>query len=453
MTAHRAPAPGAEPNAERITARYILSGATIIEDGCLDVVDGVITHVGPASAAPAPPQGAALRALGEAAILPGQLNAHSHAFQRVIRGETQHISDDHDDFWSWRGRMYAAAQLLTPESMYTIARLVYDEMRLAGITGVGEFHYVHNRPDGSCYEEPDAMADAVIRAALDAGLRVTLLRVAYHEAGPGRPAEGAQRRFASASAEAFLRDTDRLASRWREEPRVNVGVAPHSVRAVPPGWIKEIAAAARERGWPLHIHACEQRQEIAQSIAAYGVTPIELLADADALGPHTTLVHATHLSARDIDLIAERGAIVCACPTTERDLGDGFLPALALLKRGVRLCVGSDSHTVIDPWEELRLIEYHERLRYERRNVLTEAHARWLPGHTGPRGVADLLMPMGAQHGAQSLGQPGGALVVGAPADLAIADLNHAAMRGVTAGSLTSYVALSMPLSALKPAR
>jgi formimidoylglutamate deiminase len=431
-------------------ARYALLDERVIEDACVDTADGLITHVSARADAPALPPDAHTIHHGEVALMAGQVNAHSHAFQRAIRGTTQRIGASHEDFWSWRGRMYEAAAALDPDSMHRIARLAYDEMAAAGITSVGEFHYVHHQPDGAPYEVPSAMADAVIEAAREAGLRITLLRVAYHEAAPGKPAEGTQRRFASPSLDAYLTDTLDLAARWRGVDGVQIGVAPHSIRAVPRTWLGPIAQLAAEQGWPLHIHACEQRQEIAQSIAAYGCTPIELLADAGALGPHTTLVHATHLSARDLDLIEAANAIVCACPTTERDLGDGFLPALNLLQRGVRICVGSDSHSVIDPWEELRLIEYHERLRYERRGVLTAAHPRWWPQWEGERGVAELLLLMGARHGAQSIGQGATGLTAGQPADLIACDLTHLAMRGADAASLGAYVTLSMPTGAVR---
>lgn len=433
-----------QPTQEAVTrraARYIVAGHQVIEDAIADMRGGQLIWTGPRAAAPSGPPSVEL---GEVALVPGQVNAHSHAFQRMIRGRTQHVGAPHEDFWSWRGRMYEAALQLNPDTMYDIARLAFDEMYSVGVRVVGEFHYIHHQPDGTPYEDVHAMSDAVIRAALDARLHITLLRTAYHTAAPGKPAEGAQRRFSSPDVDTFLAQTVDLEARWAHEPRVNIGVAPHSVRAVAPEWLDEIAQAARQRGWPFHIHACEQRLEVAQSIAAYGKTPIALLHDVGALWEGTTLVHGTHLSSHDLDLIAEAGAMVCACPSTERDLGDGFLPALALLKRGVRLCVGSDSHTILDPWEELRLIEYHERLRYERRCVLTEAHARWYPEHEGARGVADLLLPIGSAHGAQALGVPVERL------GLVEIDLTHPAMRGADAHSLTSYITLSMPTGAVR---
>jgi formiminoglutamate deiminase len=393
----------------------------------------------------------AIDRLARSVVVPGQVNAHSHAFQRAIRARTQHTTSARDDFWSWRAQMYQVADALTPETIYDVSRQAFEEMRGVGYTSVAEFHYVHHQPDGRRYDDAHVLADAVIRAALDARLRITLLRVAYHEAGPGRAAEGTQLRFVTESVERFLEDTDDLTSRWRGESRVTIGVAPHSARAVPPAWLGPIARFAEDRGCPLHIHVCEQRQEIAQTIAAYGRTPIELLAEHGALTSRTTLVHATHLSARELELIEAAGAIVCACPTTERDLGDGFLPALELLKRGVRICTGSDSHTVINPWEELRLIEYHERLRYERRHILTDAYERWHPEHEGPRSSADLLWPMNTTHGAAACGfkEGHGALEVGAAADMVALDLDHASLRGVPLEVMSPAICLSMAPDAL----
>ncbi|MCW2981144.1 MAG: Formiminoglutamic iminohydrolase [Solirubrobacterales bacterium] len=294
--------------------------------------------------------------------LPGLANAHSHAFQRAFRGKTE---VGPGTFWTWREEMYAAAARLDPDLYFALARATFGEMALAGVTSVGEFHYVHHAPDGSPYEDPNAMGVAVIAAAREAGIRITLLDTCYLHGGIGLdPTEG-QRRFSDGTAE-----------RWAERvgaleggPTVRIGAAIHSVRAVAPEEAAVVAAWAREREVPLHAHVSEQPDENAASIAAYGRTPTEVLAEAGALGERFTAVHVTHPSERDRELLGAAGATACFCPTTERNLADGIGPASGLRAAGARLAVGSDSQAVIDLFEECRAIELDERLaRLERGN-------------------------------------------------------------------------------------
>ena len=302
--------------------------------------------------------------VGEHIVLPGMVSAHSHAFQRGLRGRTQR--GGRGTFWSWRGLMYRFANGIDPDSIYALSRHAYAELALHGVTHVGEFHYVHHQPDGTPYADRIAMADAVIRAARDVGIRITLLRVLYERAGWGRAIEDGQRRFCDGADDA-IRDADALESRWADDACVNVGLAPHSVRAVSADSLKALAREASRREWPLHIHVGEQRREVQECLAEHGCRPVELLAEQGVLSERFVGVHATHLSPSEISLLAERW--VCVCRTTERDLGDGSPDLAALRARSARFCVGVDSHARSDPFEELRALELDERVRTEARNA------------------------------------------------------------------------------------
>jgi formimidoylglutamate deiminase len=345
--------------------------------------------------------------------LPGFVNVHSHAFQRGMRGVVERVDHAHrsDDFWTWREAMYAAAGRLDPDSMHAVALLAYREMAAAGYVAVGEFHYVHHRPDGTLYSPPNAMALATTRAADEAGIDQVLLMAAYERAGAGSPPTPGQRRFCDPDVGAYLARVEALA---QERPG-RVGVAPHSVRAVSRPWLEEIGRYAEAAGMVVHIHACEQLREIEECLAEHGRRPIELLADAGVLGPHTTIVHATHASGGELDLLAEAGSSVCVCPTTEANLGDGYLPAVEMFERGIRVCIGTDSNTVIDPVVELREIEAVARRSVQRRNVLVPE------GADGPTGY---LLEVGSRHGAEALG------LAAAPADIEL-DLSSPHMAGV----------------------
>jgi formiminoglutamate deiminase len=319
--------------------------------------------------------------------LPALASAHSHAFQRGLRGQAQRPGGSGaDDFWSWRSRMYALASSLTPESIHAVSTVAFRELARAGVRTVGEFHYVHHQPGGAPYADRVVMADAVIRAAKDAGLRIALLRAAYHRDGHGRPPDPVQRRFCDPTVEDVLADVDVLRGRWAGDPDVVIGVAPHSTRAVPPAWLPILASYAAGHGLPFHMHVGERQREIDECLAESGRRPIELLAEADALGPRFVAVHLTNLLPHEAGLLGQAGAFACLCPTTERDLGDG-LPDLGLLRAsGVRLCTGVDSHVVVDPIEDLRSLETHERLRTRRRVTFdpgaaeTPAEALWREG-------------------------------------------------------------------------
>lgn len=311
---------------------------------------------------------AVARIEGGVVRLPAFASAHSHAFQRAMRGRAERPGPAAtDDFWSWREAMYDVARALDPDALHAIARVAYRELRAAGVAIVGEFHYVHHQPDGTPYADRLATSEALVRAALDEGVAIALLRVVYARKAKGQPAEGVQRRFVDADLDAALGDVDALAARYAGEPRVRVGVAPHSVRAVPPEWLGEIARFADARGLPLHAHVAEQPAEVAASLAETGRRPVELLAESGVLGPRFVAVHATHLAPHEARLLGQSRATVCLCPTTERDLGDGLPDVGVLRDAGVALCTGVDSHVASDPFEDMRGIELGERLRTGRR--------------------------------------------------------------------------------------
>lgn len=331
-------------------------GEAVIANVRIEVTDGVIVAVTEGVA----PQPIDERIAG--VVMPGLVNAHSHAFHRALRGRTQSADSD---FWSWREPMYDIANALTPENYAELSAMVYAEMALAGITGVGEFHYVHHNRDGTAYDDPNEMGLAVVQAAHRAGIRLALLDVAYLHAGLDQPEPlPEQQRFADKNIDAWLDRVDRLGvggDGW------TVGLAPHSVRAVHPDELDAIVAA--RYGRVVHLHVSEQPAENLACLAVTGKTPTSVLADVGLLGSYTTAVHATHLTRHDIELLGMSKTNVCVCPTTERDLADGIGPASALVRAGAMLALGSDSHAVIDLFEEARTVELDERLITTRRGL------------------------------------------------------------------------------------
>ncbi|WP_128375850.1 formimidoylglutamate deiminase [Streptomyces cavernae] len=336
-------------------------GDHVEPDVTVEVRDGRIAAV--REGTPAPPPGAeVLRGL----TLPGLANTHSHAFHRALRATVQVGSGT---FWTWREVMYRIADHLTPDTYHALARAVYAEMALAGITAVGEFHYVHHAPGGTPYADPNAMGEALIAAAHDAGLRITLLDTVYLSSGFGLPPNSHQLRFSDGTADAWAERCSVL----KDRDHVRIGAAVHSVRAVPADQLATVVRWVEERGTPLHVHLSEQTAENDACREAHGRTPTQLLADHGVLGPRTTGVHNTHLTDEDIRLIGGSGTGTCMCPTTERDLADGIGPAAALQKAGSPLSLGSDSHAVIDLLEEARAMELDERLRSRTRGHWTAA--------------------------------------------------------------------------------
>jgi formimidoylglutamate deiminase len=331
---------------------------------------------------------------GNTLKIPGFVTAHSHAFQRGLRGMTQRPSRTHDSFWTWREAMYQLADSLTPETMATIARRAFRELRSVGITAVGEFHYVHHQSGGVPYSDRTVLADVVIDAALREGLRITLLRTAYARAGANRGPEGTQQRFSDPFVDLVLRDLDTLRTRWSHDPRVKIGIAPHSVRAVSSDWLKPLHDYARTHHMPFHMHVAEVQGEIDACLAEHHKRPVELLADMGVLDERFVAVHATNLTPTEVSLLGKARSFVCVCPTTERDLGDGLAELTPLREAGVRLCTGVDSHVVSDPIEEARALETHERLRLRKRVTFTP------DGYT----PAEQLLVDASVHGAQACG-------------------------------------------------
>ena len=411
-----------------MTARYWCERAWLggprADTGVIIEVDRDRIAAVAAGARPRPEDAVPLAGL----TLPALANAHSHAFHRALRGRT-HCG--RGTFWTWRDLMYWVAARLDPDRYYRLARAVFAEMALAGIGVVGEFHYVHHRPGGGAYDDPNAMGTAVVAAARDAGLRLTLLDTLYlHgglDAGTARgysPLRSEQARFSDGSAERWAERAEDLAAA-ASGPEVKVGAAVHSVRAVDPASIKVAVDWTRDRGAPLHFHASEQPAENEQCIAVHGRTPVEVIAQAGGLGPDTTLVHATHATEQDRALIGDAGAHCCFCPTTEHDLADGVGPAEALARAGAGLCVGSDSHAVIDLLSEVRAVELDQRAA------------------TGNRGVfgVEELAAMATGTGYRSLGWPdGGVLEAGALADFATVGLDSARLAGIDDDSALAAV-------------
>ncbi len=315
-------------------------------------------------------------------VLPGIPNLHSHAFQRAMAGLAERRVAGQDDFWSWRETMYHFAGRIGPEQLKAIAAQLYLELLEQGYTEVCEFHYLHQQPDGSPYAEPAAMCLALIEAAREVGIGLTLLPTLYLSGHlDGRPLSPRQARFGHASVERYLRLVERLLI--HEDLGLHVGIALHSLRAVPAEALTEVLAAfvgapfgTSDRRRPIHIHIAEQRAEVEDCVALRGARPVQWLLDHAAVDEHWSLVHATHLDSAEIDAIAASGATVTLCPTTEANLGDGLFPLTEFLRAGGVFGIGSDSHVSTSPVEELRWLEYGQRLREHSRNVAADGHGR-----------------------------------------------------------------------------
>lgn len=373
------------------------------------------------------------------ALLPGFINAHSHAFQRLIRGRTQWrpAADPSADFWSWREAMYRAALTLSPDAIEAVSAFCFLEMLKAGYTTVGEFHYLHNDPSGAPYADPAELAHRVISAARRVGIRIVLLHVAYATGAIDEPLRPEQRRFATPSLDGYLETVARLRATTVDQPLVSVGTAPHSIRAVPRAWLADVHAWADLNDVPFHMHVSEQPAEVDAALGAYGLRPVELLEQEGVLDRRLTAVHATHLVAHEVAALGNAGVTICACPSTERDLGDGFLQGAALLDAGATLAIGTDSQSVIDAFEEVRLLEYHERLRALRRIVLLPRAAE------GDADPGALLLDVATRGGAHALRVDAGVIATGAFADLVAVDLDHIALVGHDATTLAAHLTLA----------
>lgn len=385
--------------------------------------DGRIAAVGRPSTEPATEP---IRRLPRRALLPGFVNAHSHAFQRALRGRGENFPDGAGSFWTWRRAMYELVEDLDEAAFSRWTVQAFREMRRAGITTVGEFHYLHHAG-----ELDFRFDELVIEAAATAGIRLVLLEAYYRTGGIGKPLEGAQGRFATPSPQAYWRRMDQLA-KATESAGASLGAVVHSVRAADPDEIAEIAAEAAIRGLVLHLHLEEQRREIAEARTAWNTTPMGLLLDRVEVGPSLTAVHCTHTRPDELRAYLSRGGRVCVCPLTEADLGDG-LPALAEAETDPAcLALGTDSNLRISMLEEMRWLEHGQRLRGERRGVLRDARGD----------VAPALLEIATRGGAASLGIHSGRIEAGCWADLTAIDLEHPSLAGASAATLPAALVL-----------
>jgi formimidoylglutamate deiminase len=379
------------------------------------------------------------------AMLPGLVNAHSHAFQRVIRGRTEYrTTNTNDSFWTWREMMYAAAARLTPEDVYDSSRMAFLEMALSGITAVGEFHYLHNSPEGTPYDDPNLLAKQVIRAANDVGLRIALLRVGYARSGYQAEPNPRQARFIEPDAETYLVNLQKLRSDLARggSETAWAGIAPHSIRAAPLDYLRELTNYGKSQAIPTHMHVAEQPAEVTICLEEYGRTPVELLETEGLLHERFTCVHAIYVTPAEAVSLGKARAMVCACPTTERNLGDGILPADLYFDNDVSVGLGTDSHTQIDLLEDARELEYHLRLSKQIRAVL--AH------NDGVRSsLAARLFDCATIGGARSIGASTG-LDLGMPADFFTIDLNDPSVAGSSPDDLLANVVFSLNRAAVR---
>lgn len=373
----------------------------------------------------------------EGPVLPGLVDAHSHAFQRTIAGLAECAAPGRDDFWSWRNRMYAAALRIGPEQLETIAAFLYTELLRAGYTQVCEFHYLHNDVDGTPYAVPLEMSLALVRAAQRTGIGLTLLPTLYMRSGFG--AKGLtedQCRFAS-TPESVLRIAAEVRQAGSDSRNITAGIALHSLRAVDEGVFSDVVTAAREGRMPVHIHIAEQQLEVEDCIRWHGQRPIEWLLDHVSVDQHWNLVHATRSTLEEMAMVRELDASIVICPSTEANLGDGFFDLRGWLEIGGRWSIGSDSNVTRSPIEELRLLEYSQRLSLRERNVAARA--------AGADSTAGVLFNGALNGGSGAAGQPCGGLAVGQRADFCVPDPSSAALAGVPGPRLLDALVFSSP--------
>ncbi len=359
-------------------------------------------------------------------IVPGMPNLHSHAFQRAMAGLAERAANPEDSFWTWREVMYGFVAKVTPEQLQAIAAQLYLEMAKAGYTEVGEFHYLHHQPDGTPYADLAEMSRRTVTAAQQVGLGITQLPVLYGYGGfGGQPVGEGQRRFAN-PVERFVQLTEKLMRDVSGDPQVAVGIAPHSLRAVTPESLEQVLEAleALALDAPIHIHIAEQIKEVEDCIAWCGRRPVDWLLDEQPVDQHWCLVHATHMTPEETKRLARSLAVAGLCPTTEANLGDGFFPAPDYWQAEGAWGIGSDSHISISPVEELRWLEYGQRLSAQRRNVLRG------PGGEGRSHIGAGLYSAALSGGAQALGRMTGALAPGRRADLLVLDSKHPLLTG-----------------------
>jgi formimidoylglutamate deiminase len=406
--------------------QYYFADHALLPDGVCNgvriaVVDGVIrsAEVGAAAEGDQPIRGL---------VLPGMANVHSHAFQRAMAGLAEWDAGGRDNFWSWREAMYRFAERLDPDAQLAIARFLFIEMLKAGYTSVGEFHYLHNQPGGLAYSPPTAMAEAIALAAAESGIALTLMPTLYVTGGvDGRALSERQKRFGKTVSELLS-----LREAMRGKPGVTqLGLALHSLRAVPPALMRE-AIAGVEASSPIHLHAAEQTGEVDEAIAKFGTRPIDYILTQFPVDQRWCFVHATHMNTRETRALAESGAVAGLCPTTEANLGDGIFRLTEFSSARGRIAIGGDSHIAVDPAEELKALEYSQRLLHRRRNVAASA---------GQPQTAARLWVEAARNGAQVLGLDAGEIAMGKRADLIVVDTEHVSLAGRDGHqALASYV-------------
>ncbi len=414
--------------------------------------EGLINKVTPIQELP--PTTSVVR-LRNRALLPSMVNAHSHSFQRVIRGRTEYKTSNEDSFWTWREAMYAAAEKLSPEDVFDAARMAFLEMALSGITAVGEFHYLHHQPDGTFYEDPNILAKQVIHAAEEIGIRISLLRVAYFRSGYNKEPNPRQSRFIEKDVDTYLNHLSDLQSSIVNRQSLNpsipqspnlsipqslnpsIGVAPHSLRAVPLNQFRDVVEYANENNLPIHSHVSEQTADVASCVEEHGRTPVVVLNDEGLLNERFVLVHTIHISEEETRMLAKSNSIVCACPTTERNLGDGIVPTDLLFEKGVRVSLGSDSHTQIDLLEDARQLEYNLRLKYQKRNVLADEEK-------DVSSLAGKLFECATVNGVESIG------LNKESADFFTVDLSDPTIVGANTEDLLSCILFSATRKAIK---
>ena len=375
------------------------------------------------------------------ALLPGFVNAHSHSFQRLIRGQAESRASSGRDFWSWRGCMYHAAASLAPDDVYDVARMAFLEMVMAGTTTVGEFHYLHAKPDGRPYDDANELAKQVIAAAQSIGMRIVLLRTAYFRSGYRLPPDPGQTRFIE-SPGSYLENTQSLLRDYpANSSTVSIGVAPHSIRAVPLDALRGIAAWGREQRLPIHMHVAEQIAENDACLAEYGATPVAFLAREKILGEDFTGVHSIHMDAAEIRQLADANSTICSCPTTERNLGDGILAADLAMRAGIPVAFGSDSQAQIAPLEDARQLDYHLRLAQQQRVILDQIEGTSLPAR---------LFACATKNGANALKINAGDLEPGSSADFFTIDLNDLSIAGHAPSDLLPILVFSLERMAIR---
>lgn len=399
------------------TASSVLVGAGFVDQAVIGVdADGFIVSV---EQGPAPPGARRLDGI----VVPGVPDLHSHAFQRAMAGLAEKASPAGENFWSWRDAMYRFVTRMGPDDVEAIAAQLYVELLRQGFTSVAEFHYVHNAPDGGAYADPAELSHSIAAAARTSGIGLTLLPVLYQASGFGgqKPTE-AQRRFIK-KTDAFIGLIDGLRSRYSADPQVKIGIAPHSLRAVPPEALAECVAAvsAMDAEAPIHIHVAEQDKEVADCVAWSGRRPVEWLLDNAPVGRRWCLVHCTQMTDNEVARLATSGAVAGICPSTEANLGDGVFPLLPFLRQGGIFGVGTDSNVVVSPADELRWLEYVQRLVTKQRNV-----SEWTEGASTGAGLYRRALAGGAQASGRRIGR----IAPGYRADLVVLDPDHPALFG-----------------------